>query len=77
MTKDELMKMARDAGIQAGFDYEFRGGYESMPLLEKEPVMQIERFANAILERAAVECEGCTSRNPWYVIRALKIPEGE
>lgn len=74
MTKDDLMQMAREAG--------------GAPLVEGTNTLlfspiDVERFANAILERAAVECE---STPDWVEtrgyeqaskIRALKIPEGE
>lgn len=46
MTKDDLMQMAREA----------KCGHESMTL-DWIPPDGLEQFANAVLERAAMECE--------------------
>lgn len=63
MTKDELMKMARDSRatcISAGF--------------VEMSVDELALFANAILERAASVCINCCDEGS---IRSLKIEEGE
>lgn len=85
MTKDDLMQMARDAGLLFNED---RGH----PVARARHQERMERFANAILERAAVECHQNVARmsndidgTAFYIatgqcakaIRALKIPEGE
>lgn len=71
MTKDELMQMARDA----------KCGHESMTM-DWIPPDGLERLANAILERAAVNFDN----HQWIdiftdeaaeEIRAMKIREGD
>lgn len=48
MNKEELMKMARDSGLDTSYsDYEKWVGWSG----------DVINFANAILERAAVECD--------------------
>lgn len=75
MTKDDVMKMASEAGFW----------------IDERSEDLISRFANAVLERAAVECddknqvraeggfprEAACARSLAIEIRALKIPEGE
>lgn len=76
MDKEELMKMAHDAGFDVGL---------GMPLDDKvRPVFKIaqdemQAFASAILERAALECEDQSSEKHGIycyeyarAIRALK-----
>ena len=82
ITKDELMQMARDAGIQAGFDHEYRGCFEKMTIPEQENMTELEIFTNAILERAAEHFVNhkwmdVTTDDAAEEIRALKINTGD
>lgn len=59
ITKDELMQMAR----KAGFHSPKGGGELFSPYLEHMPMNDVVgRFYNAILERAAAECEATKTR---------------
>lgn len=82
MTKEELMHMARDVGALADNDNDFV--HEAMVFSKSA----LQDLANAILERAAAECDelpkwmqqddhmqGCV--DSAYQVRALKIKEGE
>lgn len=81
ITKDELMQMARDAGLLFNEDYGTVAAHD----IHKS---RIERFTNAILERAAVECESIegiywngdgayAAMQCHESIRALKINTGD
>lgn len=77
--RDELLKMARDARSWQYQDQ--RGDLEEGTFCFDEDSIQV--FVNAILERAALECDGLS--DPWlsagdYIacaasIRALKTKE--
>lgn len=66
ITKDELMQMARESGLEFCEEESAHSVYVSLA-----------QFTNAILERAAVEAQEKQSRNAWHVIRALKINTGD
>lgn len=79
MTKNELMEMALRSGLM---HRSLRDGYAS--LIDGMPV-ELMSFANAILERAAVECEKQIEREKYghaahavlmaqENIRSLKLP---
>lgn len=81
MTQDELMQMASEAGMEPS-------ATAVKALSTTVPIEWLEQFANAILERAAVELDAKQSRElaKTYVtaygksaatIRALKINTGE
>ena len=50
--RDELLKMAREAGFECN---ESRTAINALG--KSVPVVWVESFANAILERAALECD--------------------
>lgn len=63
--KEELLEMAREAGAQ-----DFAGGTCVIS------ISQLSEFANAILERAAVECERSEMyRGSIFAARIRKLKE--
>ena len=48
MNHDDIIRMAREAGLKAAGDYDFRGSYESMPLFEREELDRVLKFANLV-----------------------------
>ena len=72
MDKEELLKMARDAGFEV---YKDRKGNMHAWVEGVIVTPDIEALVNAILERAAVECEEAKS-TIWEFNDALVIDAG-
>lgn len=56
MDREEVFRIASEAGMEAAENYAFRGGFEKMPALERDEFAKLERFAELV---AAKEREAC------------------
>lgn len=68
MTRDDIIRLAREAGLKEAGDYDYRGGYEQMPLLERQALDKVLCFAALM---AAAEREACAK-----IIEAHQVPVG-
>lgn len=60
MTRDEIVAMAREAGLQVAADYDYRGSFEKLTFPEREEFLKLLHFATLIEQRAfAAEREAC------------------
>lgn len=60
MTREEIIRLAREAGLQVAADYDYRGSFEKLTFPEREEFLKLLHFANLIEQRAAAaEREAC------------------
>ncbi len=56
MTREEIVAMAREAGLQVAADYDYRGSFEKLTFPEREEFLKLLHFAALV---AACEREAC------------------
>ncbi len=64
MTRDDIIRLARQAELKEAEAHDYRGGYEQMPLIEQQALDQILRFA-ALVAAAAVRETSAEYRLGW------------
>lgn len=56
MTQDDILRMARQSGLKAADNYDYRGSYEAMPLFEQQDFDRVMVFAKRLI---AAELDSC------------------